>query len=118
MRDQVQVARTIAQRSGQPFRGEIAIIADHGLPSPHRLRGALHLRPVGFAGFQLLVLKARLSSTADRRPLPGCAARARVRKTPPMLWPKLIALTRRLLLVGGLLYLGGKIPPNDRGGDG
>lgn len=35
-----------------------------------------------------------------------------------MLWPKLLALAVVILLVGGLMYLGGQIPPNDRGGDG
>ena len=30
-----------------------------------------------------------------------------------MLWPKLLALFAVLILVGGLLYLGSKIPPND-----
>jgi len=35
-----------------------------------------------------------------------------------MLWPKLLALIVVVLLVGGLFYLGNKIPPNDRGGDG
>jgi hypothetical protein len=35
-----------------------------------------------------------------------------------MLWPKLLALLVVVLLVGGLMYLGGKIPPNDRSGDG
>jgi hypothetical protein len=30
-----------------------------------------------------------------------------------MLWPKLLALAVVILLVGGLMYLGGKIPPND-----
>ena len=31
----------------------------------------------------------------------------------PVLWPKLLALFVVVILVGGLLYLGGKIPPND-----
>ena len=35
-----------------------------------------------------------------------------------MLWPKLLALIVVLVLVGGLMYLGGKIPPNEGGGDG
>ena len=62
MRDQVQVARTIAERAGQPFRGEIAIIADHGIPSRTIFEVLYTCGQSGFAGFQLLVLKARSSS--------------------------------------------------------
>jgi hypothetical protein len=35
-----------------------------------------------------------------------------------MLWPKILALIVVVVLVGGLMYLGSKIPPNDRGSDG
>lgn len=35
-----------------------------------------------------------------------------------MLWTKILAITIVLSLVGGLLHLGSKIPPNDRGSDG
>jgi hypothetical protein len=35
-----------------------------------------------------------------------------------MIWPKLLALVVVVLLVGGLMYLGGKIPPNDSNGGG
>ncbi len=35
-----------------------------------------------------------------------------------MLWPKILALFAVVVLVGGLMYLGSKIPPNDRGSDG
>jgi biopolymer transport protein ExbD len=62
MRDQVQVARTIAERAGQPFRGEIAIIADHGIPSRTVFEVLYTCGQSGFAGFQLLVLKARSST--------------------------------------------------------
>ncbi|MDO9021866.1 MAG: biopolymer transporter ExbD [Deltaproteobacteria bacterium] len=62
MRDQVQVARTIAERAGQPFRGEIAIIADHGIPSRTIFEVLYTCGQSGFAGFQLLVLKARSST--------------------------------------------------------
>jgi biopolymer transport protein ExbD len=62
MRDQVQVARTMAERAGQPFRGEIAIIADHGIPSRTVFEVLYTCGQSGFAGFQLLVLKARSST--------------------------------------------------------
>lgn len=35
-----------------------------------------------------------------------------------MIWTKILALTLVVSLVGGLLHLGSKIPPNDRGGEG
>ncbi len=59
MRDQVQLARTVAERAGQPFRGEIAIIADQGIPSRTIFQVLYTCGQSGFAGFQLLVLKAR-----------------------------------------------------------
>lgn len=34
-----------------------------------------------------------------------------------MLWPKILGILIVLALVGGLLYLGGRIPPNDSSGD-
>lgn len=62
MRDRVQDARNIATRTGQPFRGEVAIIADHGIPSRTIFEVLYTCGQSGFAGFQLLVLKARSSS--------------------------------------------------------
>jgi biopolymer transport protein ExbD len=62
MRDQVQIARTIADRAGTPFRGEIAIIADQGIPSRTIFQVLYTCGQSGFAGFQLLVLKARSTS--------------------------------------------------------
>ena len=60
MRDQAQLARTVAERSGQPpGRGEIAIIADQGIPSRTIFQVLYTCGQSGFAGFQLLVLKAR-----------------------------------------------------------
>lgn len=59
MRDQVQIARQVAERAGQPFRGEIAIIADQGIPSRTIFQTLYTCGQSGFAGFQLLVLKAR-----------------------------------------------------------
>jgi hypothetical protein len=35
-----------------------------------------------------------------------------------MLWTKILAILFVLGLVGGLLYLGSRIPPNDSGSDG
>lgn len=35
-----------------------------------------------------------------------------------MIWTKILAITFVFGLLGGLLHLGSKIPPNDRGGDG
>lgn len=34
-----------------------------------------------------------------------------------MLWPKLLAVLVVLVLFGGLLYLGSRIPPNDSSGN-
>ena len=35
-----------------------------------------------------------------------------------MLWPKILGVLIVLALLGGLLYLGSRIPPNDSGSDG
>ncbi len=35
-----------------------------------------------------------------------------------MLWTKILAVIVVLALLGGLLYLGSRIPPNDSGSDG
>jgi hypothetical protein len=35
-----------------------------------------------------------------------------------MLWAKILGVVIVLALLGGLLYLGGRIPPNDSGSDG
>ncbi len=35
-----------------------------------------------------------------------------------MLWAKILGVVIALALFGGLLYLGGRIPPNDSGSDG
>jgi biopolymer transport protein ExbD len=57
MREQVQLARTLSQRSGQEFRGEVAIIADKGLPSRTVYSVLYTCGQAGFADFRLLVLK-------------------------------------------------------------
>jgi biopolymer transport protein ExbD len=59
MRDQFQAAQTVAQRSGQPFNGEVAIIADRGLPSRTVYEVLYTCGQHGFSNFQLLVLKGR-----------------------------------------------------------
>lgn len=59
MRDQFQVAQTVAQRSGQRFNGEVAIIADKGLPSRTVYEVLYTCGQHGFSNFQLLVLKGR-----------------------------------------------------------
>lgn len=33
-------------------------------------------------------------------------------------WPRIVALLVVVLFVGGLIYLGSRIPPNEGGGDG
>ena len=35
-----------------------------------------------------------------------------------MIWTKILAISLVLGLIGGLVHLGSKIPPNDRGADG
>jgi biopolymer transport protein ExbD len=57
MREQVQIARTLSSRSGQEFRGEVAIIADRGLPSRTVYEVLYTCGQAGFADFRLLVLK-------------------------------------------------------------
>jgi biopolymer transport protein ExbD len=57
MRDQAQTARTLAQRTGQEFRGEVAIIADHNLPSRTVFETLYTCGQAGFSDFRLLVLK-------------------------------------------------------------
>lgn len=59
MRDQFQTAQSIAQRSGQRFNGEIAIIADKGLPSRTVYEVLYTCGQHGFSNFQLLVIKGR-----------------------------------------------------------
>jgi|JI10StandDraft_1071094.scaffolds.fasta_scaffold742268_2 biopolymer transport protein ExbD len=61
MRDQFQAAQSVAQRSGRPFNGEIAIIADRGLPSRTVYEVLYTCGQHGFSNFQLLVLKGRES---------------------------------------------------------
>lgn len=59
MRDQAQIARTLAQRSGTPFKGEVAIIADEHLPSRTVFEVLYTCGQSGFSDFKLLVLKGR-----------------------------------------------------------
>lgn len=57
MRDQAQIARALAGRSGGEFRGEVAIIADRGLPSRTVFEVLYTCGQAGFSDFRLLVLK-------------------------------------------------------------
>ncbi len=60
MRDQLQVQQAMAARANNgPFRGEIAIIADHGIPSRTVFQVLYTCAQAGFADFRLLVLKGR-----------------------------------------------------------
>ncbi len=59
MRDQLQVQRAMSQRSNSEFRGEVAIIADQGLPSRTVFEVLYTCAQAGFADFRLLVLKGR-----------------------------------------------------------
>lgn len=61
MRDQHQQAQSVAQRSGQPFRGDIAIIADHRIPSRTVFQVLYTCGQNHFSNFKLLVLKSRTS---------------------------------------------------------
>ncbi len=61
MRDQAQNARTVAQQSGQPFTGELAVIADHHIPSRTVYEVLYTCGQNGFNNFKLLVLKSRTS---------------------------------------------------------
>jgi biopolymer transport protein ExbD len=66
MREQVQVAQAIAQRAGQQFRGEVAIIADKGLPSRTVYSVLYTCGQAGFSDFRLLVLKGGASTSGAR----------------------------------------------------
>ena len=55
------------------------------------------------------------AGTASREP---CYRRLDVPRPRIMWWVKLIAIVAVLALLGGLIYLGVKIPPNDSGSDG
>lgn len=57
MRDQHQAALSLSQRSGQPFRGEVAIIADRDIPLRTIYEVLYTCGQNGFSNFQLLVLK-------------------------------------------------------------
>lgn len=59
MRDRAQEARAGAERVGQRFRGDIAIIADHRTPSRTIFEVLYTCGQSGFSNFQLLVLKSR-----------------------------------------------------------
>ena len=60
MRDQLQVQQALASRtSNAPFRGEIAIIADQGLPSRTVFEVLYTCAQAGFSDFRFLVLKGR-----------------------------------------------------------
>ncbi len=60
MRDQLQVQQAMATRANNgPFRGEVAIIADQGLPSRTVFEVLYTCAQAGFADFRLLVLKGR-----------------------------------------------------------
>jgi len=59
MRDQHQAALSLASRANQPFRGEVAIIADEQIPLRTVYEVLYTCAQNGFANFQLLVLKGR-----------------------------------------------------------
>ncbi|MBL8601604.1 MAG: biopolymer transporter ExbD [Myxococcales bacterium] len=59
MRDQAQTARTIAERAGQRFQGDVAIIADHRTPSRTVFEVLYTCGQNQFSNFKLLVLKSR-----------------------------------------------------------
>jgi biopolymer transport protein ExbD len=58
MRDQAEVARNLARRTNQPFRGEVAIIADRDIPLRTVYEVLYTCGQNGFSNFQLLVLKS------------------------------------------------------------
>lgn len=58
MRDQAEIARNLARRTNQPFRGEVAIIADREIPLRTIYEVLYTCAQNGFANFQLLVLKS------------------------------------------------------------
>lgn len=57
MRDQADAARSLARRMNQPFRGEVAIIADRTIPLRTVYEVLYTCGQNGFSNFQLLVLK-------------------------------------------------------------
>ncbi len=57
MRNQAEVARALAARTGQPFRGEVAIIAHRDIPLRTIYESLYTCAQNGFSNFQLLVLK-------------------------------------------------------------
>ncbi len=59
MRDQLQVQQAMPRPNNAPFRGEVAIIADQGLPSRTVFEVLYTCAQAGFADFRLLVLKGR-----------------------------------------------------------
>jgi biopolymer transport protein ExbD len=58
MRDQAEVARNLARQTNQPFRGEVAIIADRDIPLRTVYEVLYTCGQNGFSNFQLLVLKS------------------------------------------------------------
>lgn len=58
MRDQAQIAERVAQATGQPFRGEIAIIADRDIPMRTVYEVLYTCGQNRFSNFQLLVIKS------------------------------------------------------------
>jgi biopolymer transport protein ExbD len=58
MRDQAEAARNLARRTNQPFRGEVAIIADRNIPLRTVYEVLYTCGQNGFSNFQLLVLKS------------------------------------------------------------
>lgn len=58
MADQGRVARELAARTNQPFRGEIAVIADREIPARTIYDVLYTCGTNGFSNFQLLVLKS------------------------------------------------------------
>lgn len=58
MRNQAEAARNLARRTNQPFRGEVAIIADRDIPLRTIYEVLYTCGQNGFSNFQLLVLKS------------------------------------------------------------
>lgn len=58
MSDQSRAARDLAARTNQPFRGEVAIIADREIPARTIYDVLYTCGANGFSNFQLLVLKS------------------------------------------------------------
>jgi len=59
MREQAEYAQRLAQATNQPFRGELAIIADQTIPMRTIYEVLATCAGQGFLNFQLLVLKSR-----------------------------------------------------------